>query len=84
VPANRVRKIQITESEGYKELTYNPDGTLASVVLYNSPAKTTVLQTKVFTYSGGNLSNVTVTYLDGLVVTKVFGFTGDTLTSVAS
>ena len=76
MPATRVSKSQLDESEGFKELTYNPDGTVASVTLYATSAKTLVLLTKTFTYVGDNLDSVLVTYPDGSTVTKTFTYDG--------
>lgn len=84
MPRTLTEKVQIDESEGFKELTYNPDGTVAQLVLYVDDTKTVVLKTKVFTYTGDQITQVQVTNEDGSVVTKDFLYTGDDLDSVES
>lgn len=81
----RVRKLQIEESEGFKELTYDGEGNLILLVLYPDATKMWPLLTKSFAYDPeGNLTSVTLTYPNGWVVTKTLSYTDGVLDSVES
>lgn len=58
-------------AEVSKALTYNPDGTLATI--------TSIDGTKTFTYSGGRLVGITGT---GKYPSKSLTYTGENLTAV--
>jgi YD repeat-containing protein len=85
VAGARVRKIQIEESEGFKELTYDLGGNLTTITLYTDDTKTLTLLTKTLAYDlDGNLETVTLTYSNGAVVVKTLAYTDGNLDSVES
>jgi hypothetical protein len=67
----------------YNEITYNLDGSIDEVNLYDGPAKAVHLFSKVLGYTGDDLTTIALTRVsDGKVLTKTLGYTGGSLSSV--
>jgi len=67
----------------YKEFTYSQQGDLTDIDIYETDAKLVQLFSKDFTYSGQDLSQTLLTRIsDGSQILKIFGYTGQDLTSI--
>lgn len=64
-----------------KTYIYNVDGEMTQINIYSDPGLTNQMYTKNLTYSGENLTSITLTrHSDGEVFTKTLTYTDDLLT----
>jgi hypothetical protein len=69
-------------SDSYSEPTYTA-GVLTALTTWSDSTKAVLVQTKTFTYTSGNLSQVTTTDGAGATtLTKTINYSGDTLASI--